>query len=293
MAIKTRPLTDADRERVMRAIQRDEFDETQPLFAPDSITRRVHHEAALLLGGGRALMMQIAHPLVAEGVARFSNFRKDPLGRLWRTLELTLTVSFRSAAEAVAAVNAIDRAHARVHGELSERVGPFPAGTRFDGLDPDLMFWVHATLVDSAMLVYERFVAPLTAAEKTAYYEESKVTARMMGIDEARIPRTLTEFRKYMREMLRSDTLSVGTAGRDVANAVLYPSRPAGLSPALLPARLLTFEILPPVLRERFGLFTPPMLGPAVTAVGEISRLVLPWVPQSLRAMPYTPGAWL
>jgi len=280
--------TDADLERLRYALGREDIELDAPLFAPDSLSWRLHRESALLLGGGRALLMQVAHPLVAEGVARFSNFRKDPLARLWRTLELTLTISFASAAEAIAAVRTIERAHKRVHGELEQRVGPFPAGIHYDASDPDLMFWVHATLVDSAIVVYDRFVAPLGRTERRAYYEESKITARVMGIPESHLPPTYAGFQRYLRTMLRDHTLTVGSAGREVAHAVLYPERPPGLSQLLLPARLLTCDLLPAELRRQFQLPSVPLVAGAATLLATASRALLPWIPQRLRDMPYS-----
>jgi uncharacterized protein (DUF2236 family) len=88
--------------------------------------------------------------------------------------------------------------HAQVHGELAEAVGPFAAGTCYDANDPALLFWVHATLVDSAVYAYERLVAPLDAAERAALYRESQISARLFGVPEALIPPTWSAFRAYM-----------------------------------------------------------------------------------------------
>jgi uncharacterized protein (DUF2236 family) len=63
------------------------------LFGPESITWRVNREGVLLLGGGAALILQVAHPLVGAGVAEHSNYREDPWGRLYRTLDLTTSRS--------------------------------------------------------------------------------------------------------------------------------------------------------------------------------------------------------
>ncbi|MEO8601788.1 MAG: oxygenase MpaB family protein, partial [bacterium] len=87
-------LSVADRDRLRYAIGSRRVDPGAPLFAPDSLTRRINRHAVLLLGGGRALLMQLAHPLVAAGVAAHSHFDRAPLQRLWRTLDLTLSVVF-------------------------------------------------------------------------------------------------------------------------------------------------------------------------------------------------------
>jgi uncharacterized protein (DUF2236 family) len=67
------------------------------LFGPDSEAWRLDREAMLLLGAGpRALLLQIAHPSVAAGVAEHSNFREDPWRRLDGTLRSFLTIIYGS-----------------------------------------------------------------------------------------------------------------------------------------------------------------------------------------------------
>jgi uncharacterized protein (DUF2236 family) len=117
------PIDRAGLTRLRTATGRRRIDPAASLFPPDSITRRVNREAVLLLGGGRALLLQVAHPLVAAGVAEHSRFEQEPLQRLVRTLQLTLAIVFGSAAEALAAVRGIERVHARVRGRLESACG--------------------------------------------------------------------------------------------------------------------------------------------------------------------------
>ena len=127
------------------------------LFHPTSVTWRINQEPALLLGGGRALLMQLAHPGVAASVAEHSDFRQRPLTRLIRTLELTLALTFGTREEALAAARQINAVHQRVR------------GLGYSATDPRLLLWVHATLIDSALVTYEAFVAPLAAADRETY----------------------------------------------------------------------------------------------------------------------------
>jgi uncharacterized protein (DUF2236 family) len=223
------------------------------LFGPRSLSWRVHREAALLLAGGRALLLQVAHPLIAAGVAAHSRFEHAPLQRLWRTLDLSLTLTFGSAAEALAAVRGIERVHATVHGVLPEAVGPFRRGTPYDANDPRLLLWVHATLVDSGLLAYERFVAPLSRTERATLYEESMTSARLFGIPAASIPATLGDFRAYMRDMLRGPVLAAGPTSRAIAAALLSPPLPIGVRQLAGTTRLFTIGLLPPAVRRRYG----------------------------------------
>jgi uncharacterized protein (DUF2236 family) len=286
-----RALSAADLDRLRLAFDADKVDPTSNLYGRDSLTWRINREAALLLGGGRALLLQLAHPLVAAGVAQHSNFRRDPLQRLWRTLELMLTITFADAAAALRAVRQIEKAHARVTGTLDADVGPFPKGTRYDANDPELLLWVHATLVDSALLVYERFVGRLTSRERAAYYEESKRGGRILGVPPALLPETLSDFEDYMFEMCRGDVLAVGPVGREVATAVLWPATPAGLRYALIVPNFITFDLLPPALRDRYGFHWSPGLGLAAQGLALISRVTLPLLPAFIREMPLARAA--
>src|SRR2546430_4765331 len=96
------------------------------LFGPETMTWRVNREGVLLLGGGRALILQVAHPLVAAGVAEHSNYRDDPWGRLYRTLDLTTKIVFGSTHTAEEAAARIRHVHKRVHGVTREAGGPSP-----------------------------------------------------------------------------------------------------------------------------------------------------------------------
>lgn len=266
-------------------------DPAAPLFAPDSITRRVNREAVLLLGGGRALLLQLAHPLVAAGVAAHSRFEQEPLRRLWRTLERTLTIAFGSGAEALAAVRRIEGAHVRVRGRLGEACGPFRRGTPYDANDPALLFWVHATLVDSALVAYQRFVAPLSVAERRRFYDESRRSARLFGIPARCIPADEAAFQAYMRDMLRGPTLTVGRDARSIAAALLSPPLPPPLRQLAGAARLLTVGLLPPPIRRRYALPWGPLRERSLDAAAALLRVGLPLLPAPLREFPQARGA--
>ena len=279
-------LTDADLARLRTAAGRP-LDPTLSLYGPKSLSWRVHRETTLLLGGGRALLLQIAHPLVAAGVAAHSQFEREPLQRLWRTLDLTLTMVFSSAADALAAVRQIERVHANVHGVLADDVGPFRRGTPYDANDPALLLWVHATLVDSALHAYERFVAPLSAVDLDAFYAESTISARLFGIPTALIPATIREFRAYMRDMIAGPTLAVGPASRAIAAALLDPPLPFGLRQVAGSTRLFTVGLLPAVIRRRYGYTWTRTHERALRALTAAIRAGLPVLPRIVRDFPH------
>jgi uncharacterized protein (DUF2236 family) len=287
MARSRASLSPEDLDRLRAATGRRAIDPARSLFARGSATWRVNQEAVVFLGGGRALLLQVAHPLVAAGVARHSDFRKNPLGRLWRTVDLVLTIVFAGAARAMRAVHDIERVHARVHGVLQADVGPFRRGTRYSAGDPELVFWVHATLVDTALLTYERFFAPLAAEARDAYYADSRVVARLLGVPDAVIPRTLGEFRAWFAGTVAGPTLTIGHAAEEIAASVIRPPMPLPLRPLVGLTRFVTAGLLPPPLRERYGLAWSSSRDTLLGAVAAASRGVVPHLPACLRLVPH------
>jgi len=221
------------------------------LFRDDGWLRRVSGAPVAIFGGGRALLLEVAHPFVAAGVAEHSAYRSDPFGRLQRTLAAMQAITFGEVPAALAAARGIERAHARVHGTLPEAAGPFAAGTPYSGRDPEAVRWVWATLADTAWLLYERFVEPLDAEAREAYYAEHRVLAVLVGVDPALVPPDWSAFRAYFEGMVEGDVLAVTALARDIAATVLDPPTDAG---AARLARSITAGLLPPRLREAFGL---------------------------------------
>jgi len=134
-----------------------------PISPPDgsAIAWKLQREIILLLAWGPAILLQLAHPLVAQGVADHSTFRSTSRGRLrrfQRTLDAMLRLSFGTENEARQVIARINAIHDQVHGQLPDVAGAFPAGTRYSAHDPSLLAWVHATLVDMNLRVYELFV---------------------------------------------------------------------------------------------------------------------------------------
>lgn len=244
-------LPEADDELLALAGIRDVPPPEEGLFRRGSWLRRISGEQVLLFGGGRALLLEIAHPLVAAGVAEHSRFRSDPFGRLQRTLEALSAIVFRDRAAALAAARGVERAHARVHGVLPSAAGRFAAGTRYSGRDPELMLWVWATLVDTALEVYERFVDALAPAARRAYYADHRCVARVLGVPDALVPPDWEAFRAWFDALTQSDALCVTDTAREIGAAVLAPAATLAGGRRL---RLITTGLLPPRLREGFGL---------------------------------------
>ena len=125
-----------------------------------SISHRINAERIVLLGWGRAILLQLSHPLIAAAVYEHSGFRSTTwaaVTRLYHTVHAMLALTFGSEAEREKALDGIRQIHQRVHGALKTGTRRFPEGTLYSAEDPDLVLWVHATLLESVPMAYERF----------------------------------------------------------------------------------------------------------------------------------------
>lgn len=212
------------------------------LFAEDSITRRVNRENILLLGGGRALLMQLAHPQVAAGVDEHSDFRAHPIRRLRRTIRMTMAIVFGDRQTALAAARRVNQVHAKVQ------------GPSYDARDPDLLLWVYVTLADTALLTYETFVQRLLPDERETFHEEFKLLGELLGIPRDQFPSTVGDFDEYLEEMVSSGPVRVGERARELAAQVMQPRVRLLSGPVMLPLNVITTGLLTPALREQYGL---------------------------------------
>jgi uncharacterized protein (DUF2236 family) len=244
------------------------------LFDDRSITRRVSRENILMLGGGRALLMQLAHPNVAAGVDEHSDFRAQPIRRLRRTIRVTMAIIFGDRNTALAAARSVNQVHAKVRGQ------------DYRALDPDLLLWVHATLTDSALVTYETFVRRLPAHEREDFYQESKVIGELLGIPHERFPATLSDFDVYLDQMMSAGPVRVGRVALELAGQVLRPRVRLLPGPVMVPFEVVTAGLLPPALRSQYGLAWGPRQQRAFRlAVSTVPRVVA-ITPPLLRVWP-------
>jgi uncharacterized protein (DUF2236 family) len=239
---------------VQQGLDRPSSRITRP--ADSGVAWRVNAERLMLLAWSRAILMQFAHPLVAAGVAEHSTFRGGALAsaaRLHHTVRAMLSLTFGADQQKMDTLETIRAIHRRVHGRLPQSVGPFAAGTPYSAEDPQLLLWVHATLLDSILPVYDRIVTPLSVAERDTYCKEAAPTAVALGADDADVPRTWAALRHYVDTMLDSGPIAVGAQARELAAAVLAPPMAPLVWPAARLNRVLTIALLPPRVREEYG----------------------------------------
>ena len=220
------------------------------------IAQRVNREAVVVLGWGRAILMQLAHPLVAAGVGAHSRFDAGAvayIARMRRTIGAMLSLTFGTEAQVRRTAGRINAIHRRVHGRLERAVGPYPPGTPYDATDPALLTWVHATLIDSQLRTYRLFVGPLTADEEDRYCTEAARVGPRLGVPTGRLPDTADRLECYLDEMEQERRLAVGDEARRVAAALLAPPGGRWVAPVLWLGRLTTIGLLPAPVRDRYG----------------------------------------
>ncbi len=216
-------------------------------FGPDSVSWRVHREVTVLFGGARALLMQAAHPLVIAGARETGFYQRDPWRRLQRTLMLTYALTFGTKEEARRAAEHINEVHLHVRG-IDE-----VTGRPYDAFDPDLLLWVHACLVDSALLFERLTVGRLDDAERQRFHEEQMVAAELLKLPRDRIPPTVEALREYVDGVAASGELVVTDAARDVARLFRRPPPEAEWRPVLRAVSWWAFGNLPDPLRRAYG----------------------------------------
>ena len=256
------------------------------LFGPSSLVWHVGRERVLLAGGTAALLLQVAHPLVAAGVAAHSDFSSDPLRRLRVTLDATLTITFGDTAQAHAAAATVRRRHRSVHGVLPTPTGSLAAGTPYRADDPDLALWVFCTLVWSAVATREEFVGRLTRGERDTYYDQIKDFGRLFGVTGVKLPADYHALTDYFDHMIES-SLAVGPAARVLAGHILTLDEPVLPWPIRHAPGVLSAALLPAQVREAYGLRWRRRERFVYAALRLVTRSILPVLPARVRYWPH------
>lgn len=225
------------------------------LFGPDSMTWRLHADPSMLVGAMRALLVQALEPRAMAGVVQHSDYKADPWGRLNRTIRFVLHTTYGDTPTAEAACRAVRKIHDRVHG-----VDPV-TGRAYSAHDPDLLLWIHAVEVHSAVFAYRSYAGRLSDEDADRYVDEMVRVAEMLGMPGDIAPRTLGELREYLRGV---DGLQATRGARESLRLILSPPLPLALRPLwVLPAGAAVAS-LPRFARRMYGL---PWFEPASLSV--------------------------
>jgi uncharacterized protein (DUF2236 family) len=251
------------------------------LLGPHSITWQVDREAAVFLGAGRALLMQLAHPWVAAAIEEHSDTFAHPIRRFHRTFNVALTMVFGSLEQSLAAARRLHARHAAITGTLPSTADMSAARSSYHANAVPALRWVHATLVETAPLAYDLVLPPLSADERARYYAESRLLACLFGIPQAALPADWAAFCAYTQKTIASGTLAVSPAARQMARRLL--SSAGTWLPVPGSYRALTAQLLPPVLREQFELPFGAAEARAARRLVAWARRIYPRLPARLR----------
>ena len=222
------------------------------LFGPDSVTWQVHSDAAMFVGGVRALFLQAMHPLAMAGVADHSNYRQAPLERLANTAQYIARTTYGSTCQADDTIAAVKRGHVRVHGHA-------PDGRPYSANDPHLLSWIHYALIDSFLRAYQRYGGrSLSREEADRYVAENAVVAERFGCDVQL--GSVSELDAWKRA--ERPSLAAGRQARTAARFLVSPPLPVVARPAYAVIAAGAIGLLPGWVRRELRVPLLPLVDP-------------------------------
>jgi uncharacterized protein (DUF2236 family) len=262
-------------------------------YGPSSRMWRINREAVLLGAGPAALLLQIAHPLIAEGVAAHSDYPADPFGRLRRTLRTTLAMVFGDGAAAERAVRRLNHVHAAVRGEVVDPVARQATGSAdYRALEPELLLWVQATLIIMSVRGYTTWVGRLTPADLEAFWQEARLVGQRLGIPASASPSTWPDLEAWFEAELRpGGPIVVTPTAQRLARDIVRP--PLSLLPGALVdlAALPGLSLLPARIRDAYGIPWSDRRALLARAMSQGLRAWVRLMPRSWRALPQARAA--
>lgn len=255
---------------------------------PTSVSWQHAGDARAMFSAGTALLLQVAHPTVAGGVREHSDFKGDPWGRLWRTLDYVNLLVYGGPEVAAGTGRAMREMHKRIK-------GVDPQGRRYHALEPEAYAWVHATLAYGIVASHRRFGRPMSAPDIETFWGEWRGLGRLLGIRDRDLPPTWAGFRSYVDGMV-AERLEDNDVVRDVLYVLGAPGDApvrwlgdrtwrALYAPAGHTLGLATVALLPQAMRDKLGLRVTNAQYAELRAIGALSRATTPVLPQALRTM--------
>jgi uncharacterized protein (DUF2236 family) len=262
----------------------DEIPELVP--KPGSAVWRYGGDVRLIGTGAYAILLQVGHPTVGAGVSEHSEFRADPWGRLFRTLDYSYVMTYGGPVLAGEMGKRIREMHKRIKGVR-------PDGERYHALEPEAYAWVHATLAHSIVRGHELLGRPIPHSEIEELYADWRRSGRLIGVRERDLPESWADFGEYFERMV-AERLERTAAVDEVLESLESPARPPipflpdgawriARIPAMHQTALITGGLLSPLLRDRFGVHWTRAKEAQLRALAAASRAATPLLPRSLR----------
>lgn len=242
------------------------------LEQPEKI-RRVVQEAILLAGGATAILLQVAEPGVAKGVDEHSNFAYRPMDRLRTTMTYVYCMAFGTRDEKKAVVDMVHRAHAPVK------------GPGYSADDPKLQLWVAATLYAVGIDLYQQVFGPIDETTAEEIYREYSILAVSLRVLPGMWPQDRRAFWEYWDHQIA--TMEITDHAKSVAQDLLFNKKvPFHIRPVMPLVRLSTAQMLPPRLREAYGLKTNKLRRGAHRFTMGLTKATYPCLPKAIRTYP-------
>lgn len=254
---------------------------------------RINREAALLAAGPAALLLQVAHPLVAEGVHQHSAFEADPPRRLRNTLRTTLALVFGDGPTAERAVRRLNGVHGSVSGDVQDPEARAISGRdSYRALEPELLLWVQATLIRTSVDAYERWVGPISRQERETFWAEARRVGVRLGVPPSASPADWAAFEAYWARMVGPDgPIRVTPTGRRLGRAIAGSPLPFVPGPLLGPLMSPALALMPERIRMEYGFAWGPGRAAFARLLDQTIRIWVRLLPRSWRAMPQARAA--
>jgi uncharacterized protein (DUF2236 family) len=259
------------------------------LFGPASVTWTVLREPLLLLGGSRALLMQIAHPLVAQGVVDHSRYESQPFARLLETSRWVYAFAFGTSSEALAAVEHLRHVHTRVRGRLEETnaTSLIRPSTPYHARSRQLGTWVYATLVQSMLTTHTALIGGLEDSERDRFVREWAAAGEAMDVRPSPPWTSASSLDRYVNGQVSAGVARPVAAARRIARTILHPPLPwPQLAPVSRLSAIVTTGLLPPRVRAGYGLSFTELDQRAFQLVCGYSRALQRYLPRRARISP-------
>ena len=266
--------------------------EPDGFFPADSMVRRLHRLRITAISGVRALLMQACDPLAVVGFDRHSKIFDDPRARLLSTDRNMSRIYFGDQETAEATGKLIRSMHQRVRGEVKADYGPIPSGTPYSADNPELMLWTLATLADSALVYYEKFVGSLTALEREAYWAGYRRIGMLLGMPDGSLPETEPDLRAYIHGRLTDGSLYISPETSDRAKAIIFDPPFTGftklaVTPLTETVKLSSVGLLPREIRKLYGFSWDPARNAILESLALQIKLGQRIWPDQIRLHPY------
>jgi uncharacterized protein (DUF2236 family) len=253
---------------------------------PGSVVWEYSGDVRLLGGSAYALLLQVSHPTVGAGVSEHSDFRSDPWGRLFRTLDYAYAMTYGGPQLAADVGRRVRHMHRAIKGIK-------PDGEPYHALEPEAYAWVHATLADGVVRGQRLLGRRLPADQLDEFWHDWRRVGRLVGVRSRDLPESWAEFERYFDRIVE-ERLERTEAVDEVLEALDDPARPplrflsdrgwkALRFPAIRSTSLITAGLLPQTLRERFGVRWSPGRERRFNAVAAMSRASTPLMPARLK----------